>query len=311
MQKGRLSTAHHVDVEVAPNRWLFASVNGQTGSKVFVARNGRFEFKLTLAMNLNRFLAHHAGRSLAEIADLHPCEALRIEQGAARPAGLDGNDNLVPFSVLRRIPLSERSAFIARALRIYCDHVRALFALELDLPPELLTRNRPCSYGTVQQAEICWDLLDPDPTTRVVEIERVAAAVSCDIEATKFSGDGCNRDARWLSIDLTNDVNLKIYAKDQDRLRFEIAYRRIRQEARREGVPQGDPVGDLLAMRAAAAGRIARFWRPTSQRLRETPQVGDLMDFLERLLAVNRRAKLTPDRRPIFARRFTSGERAS
>lgn len=276
--------------------WLFELAGArEAGTVRHDPRTGLVRFSLMLVLNPTRFLAHQGTTDIGQIAARPSEEALRAQNGQMLPRGLDGNDNLLSAEQMGGQYFEGRDQRWRGVIAVYLDHIQRLVAERVaQLSPEIFQLRSSIEFQAVQQTEVYWELEGRDAVTAVSELRNAVQRSAGTFRATC----GLDHDAVQVRLPLTVDIELSIYAKTFERVRFEVRYRRpIRQLASRCGASGGNVLGDLGAVRSDAASRVAGVWRAIAPAFHAAEKAGDLFDFIDKL----RRADLGEETRLLIS----------
>ncbi len=263
--------------------WLF---NAHGGGKIREQGSGYgISFSLTVELNPTRFLAHQPRCAVPEIVATPPSQALRVDpviERDLRASTLDNQDNvLIGRDYAGGTTFgSRRRAWWSSVLTVYLSHIEAL------LRPLFLADGRTSlhrfDWRGIRASEVYWDLETQDAVSWVRSFQ--SAAMTAHHAAQEHSaspGRGGQHNSRWLTLALLNGVRIKVYAKSDQRVRFEVTFtKRIGQEAARQADGRGSLPRRLIALTDSAERRMVAAFAPIALRAAERPQIGELVDFL-------------------------------
>jgi hypothetical protein len=302
-------------------RWEAACLSGSTISSGELAVSSRSPdgwLNLTLVVNPTRTLGHLLDTyRFEEVGDLAPAAFFALSPNpTAADHTLDGRDNMVP----------DLLAFAGTWHAMYLQRVATyLRTFEAALKAHVIEELCPPKYGysvreegglidvwnddvhlaldwgalTVSQCEVCWERHDPAALDKVHTLAQgvLAAARSATISTHELGkGAWVERELGAVSVKVPivkDRVTLGIYAKAQDRLRFEVRYNSNLPDEVRERLPRGPrTLTDWFdAIRDEAAPRVP--WQSLPHLLRpvENLTIDALAELLEAVADVTERAK--------------------
>lgn len=274
--------------------WLFRSAGFRNGGRVFFdRRHSRVHFHLTLVLNPTRFLAHQPTNSIPDIAQRSPEAALRQSGTPRLHRSLDGKDNVLLLDQRGGRSFDHRDERWAATLDVYLTQIRNLFEARLrELHSDDIDSVSNIQFEAVQQAEVYWELEAADALTDLAALRNAVLAIAPASRTSYCYTVGFDKDAPFIKIALTENIELEVYAKERKIVRFEVKYKApIRQIAGRIDASSSSPLSDLLVLRHDARRRIQIIWKEIATMISDVRGAGDLFDFIERL----RRAKIGED----------------
>jgi hypothetical protein len=281
--------------------WL-VTLAGRRNRAIYHERHVFIDVDLELDVNPTRFLAHQPETSLDAIRARDPFDALRVNpdvRRSLRARTLDASDNILfGAEFMGGRTFARRDAHWRAVMNANFDHLRE--ALTSSLAPARFAQLVSLDMR-VKQAEAYWELASADAVSVVEGLCNAFKAAAGDTRISQivqsrppmarptidFDGD---RNARWLKLPLTEEVDLKVYAKTVDRVRVELTYHGgIRRHAQRAGgrrVATGcnsDVVETLLSLRDGASNRLTNVWDTVMTLYRPHEGTGEICDFMRRL----------------------------
>jgi len=209
---------------------------------------------------------------------------------------LDGNDNLLPNRDHTGSPLDEPRMLNAVGLtRVYLDKVQALLRHFVtgrpDYPiPHDMSLSQPALRGA-SYAEAYLEFYSDDAISAVEDIRAAAIAGMVDPAWRTFAGrriDGAmQRNSSSISVGLTKDVRVTIYAKTPRTVRAEVHYlANVREHAfnRNERGASRSPIQELDGLRPDTVNRLSELFGALAMHYSATTRrsVFDLVDALYR-----------------------------
>lgn len=204
------------------------------------------QFSLELTVNPTRTLTHLLdAHTYAELASLSPRAFFTAQASpAAAEITLDGRDNMVAdFRAFSGTVAQTRLQRVAEFLTLFERNLLSLMLEEM-CPPSLgfeeigaeggqSRRNERLQVSlhwadlTVSQAEVCWEWHEPEAVSQAHALAEMAflSARSTDISFFPLAGIARELGSPSVRIPLNNGIDLAIYAKARERLRFEVRYK--------------------------------------------------------------------------------------
>lgn len=282
--------------------WL-VTLAGRRNRAVYREQHGLIDVGLELDLNPTRYLAHQCQTSLAAIRARNPFEALRSNprvQSDLRGRTLDASDNvLFGAELMGGRAFGQRDAHWRAVMNTYFDHVQE--ALGTTFAPAHFNARLMSFSMNVKQAEIYWELASVDAVSVVADLCNAFKTASGDTRVSQVFQSrpamasstinlGGDRNARWLKLPLTEEIDLKVYAKMLDRIRVELTYHGgIRRHAQRACGSHiatrcnSAVVETLLSLRGAASIRLTQAWDAIMALYRPFEGTGEICDFMCRL----------------------------
>jgi hypothetical protein len=267
--------------------WLFGVVGA--GRRRSVGDTSTVSLRLRCTLNPTRFLAHQPDPSLNAIRARAPLDALRLnpETGAAlRASTLDGNDNvLIGVAYAGGTTFNERRrTWWNGVIQVYWQHI--LDALRERFSAGGLARVRALEYLGTTAAEVYWELETADAISWMSTFCNAAATAHHRVETRQGRppSQGGLMNSRWVVFQLPAGITLKVYAKTDRRMRFEVVFAegRVGQHARRAGAQGSGLREQLPALSEEASGRLIQAYAGISPDIGAPPRMADLCDFLGR-----------------------------
>lgn len=283
--RGADDTRFDLRVPRRPPRFLIAG----DGRGVFRAQYGIIDTDLRLDINPTRYWAHQADMQVHPTDALSALDALTSNQGISqqlRALTLDDADNLLlGLDRLGGQTFSRRSeqwmTIVGDLLDTLQTYLRDTFA------PTYLGANSFTIDISPLQAECYWEFHSDRAIDDVAEIGRAVIKADGDATLNYPLSLGGHRNLHWVKLRLTNDIDLKIYAKTADRIRVEVTFlKRISQFASRSGVPAPhtrDPLWTLGALRNYATNALQPVWQAIQSLPRTSDSAADLVEFVSLL----------------------------
>lgn len=283
--RGSDDTRFDLRVPARPPRFLIAG----EGKGVFRAQYGIIDTDIRLYLNPTRYWAHRPGTRVQPDDASSALDALTSNQGISqqlRALTLDDADNvLVGLDRLGGQTFTRRSeqwmTIVGELLHTIQTYLRDTFA------PTHLGANSFTLDISPLQAECYWEFQSDRAIDDVAEIGRAVIKADGDATLNYPLSLGGHRNLHWVKLRLTNDTDLKIYAKTADRIRVEVTFlNRISQFAGRSGVPAPhtrDALWSIGALRTCAANALQPVWQAIQSLPRPPDSAADLMEFLSLL----------------------------
>ncbi|MCA0317357.1 MAG: hypothetical protein LCH88_04730 [Proteobacteria bacterium] len=270
-----------------PQGWLFR-LRGR-GAITTEGRQCTIAADFRCNLNPTRFLAHQPDPTLARIRARSPIEALRENQelaDALSATTLDGNDNiLVGLQYAGGTTFDERRrTWWNGVLEIYWHQIEAL--LRQRFSADGLATVRRLDYVGTTAAEVYWELETADAVSWATAFRDVALAAHHQAEARseRAPSQSGRMNSRWIVITLPAGISIKVYAKTDRRVRFEVTFAqgRVGQHARRAGARSSNAYERLSSLCDEGAERLARAYQEIAPEIGVRPQLADLCEFLSR-----------------------------
>ncbi|MCB4771058.1 hypothetical protein LGR54_20825 [Ancylobacter sp. Lp-2] len=249
---------------------------------------GFFDIALDLDVNPTRFLAHQPDPSVTAIHERGPLDAFRVNVSAAaalRAMTLDASDNvLTTLAQLGGTTFTRREAQWDAVLAAHFDQLSNAL-IETLAPPHIGAELEMTL--SVAQAETYWELSVPDAVSTIGALCQSVKMSDGAARLSQRADIGGEANAQWIKMPLTDDADLKFYAKTSDRIRVEITHHdRIAQFAGRNGRPMGAGVAATLrALSRDAANRLHRVWTAIMNLHALQADAADVCDFMSKLNA--------------------------
>ncbi|MGE8134860.1 hypothetical protein ACQKO5_14755 [Novosphingobium subterraneum] len=233
-------------------RWQYAERSGDASTisrcrlALWYSEGLPAQFSLELTVNPTRTLAHLLdAHSYAELASLTPRAFFTAQPSpAAAEITLDGRDNMVAdFRAFSGTMAQTRLQRVADFLTLFERNLLSL-VLEEICPAALGFEETgaeagPCRRSealqvslrwadlTVSQAEVCWEWYEPEAVSQAHALAEMAflSARSTDISFFPLAGVARELGSPSVRIPLSKGIDLAIYAKARERLRFEVRYK--------------------------------------------------------------------------------------
>lgn len=224
-------------------------------------------FLIDVSLNPTRWVNYLSpGTDLEQLRVADASDLLRLPHERRTHGSLDGNDNLLGGADR----LSKLRAFPALA-GVYLDAIQRLFTERL-VPDQFSTiagvtisRPRLVSAG---HAEIYQEFYAPHAISAVETLRDMCIALAADVEWRTYVGrqvDGAlARNCPSITLHITKDIDIAIYAKTMQRVRFEVRYRSDVSEHANHRNQRGQPstLATLLqGLRPDAMAKLNRLLR--------------------------------------------------
>lgn len=213
----------------------------------------------TATLNATRYMRQ---RGFRRRLDLGPNQDIFRHSEHFRPPtngehSLDGNDNWLPADEAGAVEWGEDQARSAPVRFLSSIHARIAseFHRAASLSPDMAATQAVLS-GSLQQVETYWEFWHDEPLRFVQSLQRQALQFSGQVRSQIFetATDGLSLS---LSLSMTAGTRLKIYAKTNRRVRFEIEHSLERSQ---RGFSSITEISALLsAARADAAEAVNSF----------------------------------------------------
>ncbi|KQO53158.1 hypothetical protein [Methylobacterium sp. Leaf85] len=249
---------------------------------------GFLALKLKVQLNPTRFLAHQADPAPGAIHLKPAREALTPDpavEARLSARSLDGGDNYLTTPAQVPSP-GERGPWWNGILRSYTGKVRQ-FIVDHLTPSISGAKLDRAGFGPLRKAEVQFEFYHRDAATWVGEFCNALSVADDASESRHWRGTKGKRNAVGAYLGLTQDVLLKVYAKDAYRIRVEVVFskaQRISQVVKRMGLsPSDDFVDRVQSLRAEAVKQLAKVWKTVMQVTKACEAAADICDFMARL----------------------------
>jgi hypothetical protein len=262
------------------------------GKLTYKDTNNSGTIELSLQANPTRWLRTRTTVDVNLLRQLSP-EALLHSTRTVEPTGLDGNDNYLPADCMGPIEPSARSEYRRYLLNLYFGTMREFLTDKLS-PADDRNPGRPVSSLdllhissldalSLRQAEIYWDLEHQNALLAVSAIKTALETLSAQSSGRHLIETSTQRDSVYVTHHLTKEIDLRIYAKCVDRVRFEIVHKNaqhIAQAVRRAGYDSRGNMGERLdGLIRDATLRMHRMWNAIRPHLDEAAEPGDFIKY--------------------------------
>lgn len=213
----------------------------------------------TATLNATRYMRQ---RGFRRRLDLGPNQDVFRHSEHFRPPtngehSLDGNDNWLPADEAGTVAWSDDQARSAPVCFLSSIHARIAseFHRAASLSPDMAATQTALS-GSLQQVETYWEFWHDEPLRFVQSLQREALQFSGQVRSQIFE-TATDGQSLSLSLSMTAGTRLKIYAKTNRRVRFEVEHS---LERSRRGFSSTTEISALLsAARADAAETVNGF----------------------------------------------------
>jgi hypothetical protein len=282
--KLRGAVAEHVFiVTMVKDRLLFGITSGTVH---WDKKGNRLVFILELDLNPTRWLEHQGSicngfQNSVQALTLDPEKSRRLSA-----LTLDKGDNVLTSTArLGSTVFDHRGSWWRGVLTAYIGHIKA-FLEQILVPTACGARLVKLEDQTVRQAEVHWELEHPRAVAWANDFCKAvrAANLSARVFERPIEEAGI-ANCRWVKIRRTQEVIVKVYAKQQDRVRLEIEFHdRINQTVKRAGGSTETLVDTLMGLQDPAAQHLQALWTNIMTFIDHSPTATvSLCDFVEKL----------------------------
>lgn len=277
----RARAAHSWHVDTVPDRALFQA----RGTADLSPDGCVLALDLKVQLNPTRWLAHQADPVLSRLAFVDPRTVLCPDPAVTTRLAamtLDGGDNLLHTP--EQVPgFGSRGEWWPAVVRLYTGKVRQLIIDTLAPSVSQAVVDR-ADFGSIRKAETQWEFHHPDAVSWVATLRNALNAADDASQATRWHGTKGCRNAVTVYLGLTDCIRLKVYAKDANRIRFEIVFSeaaRITQINKRLGLSHQDSFCDrLMRLRVEAVKQMSKVWETVMHVTREAEGTVKMLDFM-------------------------------
>lgn len=190
--------------------------------------HGHIDATLHLIANPTRYFRYQAGQPTQPFPDAMT-ERPGVPTGLSPETAYDGNDNWIPFTNLHLTELQQTPW--RRVLNRYINGIEAAFVSEFTRANDLI--NPGVMIATVQKAynvqdvETYWEWTSPEPLKLVRDLMPLFMAYSDGLRTSRkyiSAISGVEHDCPFIQTEISPGETLKIYAKTDRRIRFEVRH---------------------------------------------------------------------------------------